>query len=60
MRAASRVRDQVVKLIRHGLLDDEKYAELFPGWEVARRRTKSIPSLGAYTQMWLDSRHIWV
>ncbi|RRV76608.1 tyrosine-type recombinase/integrase [Pseudomonas sp. p99-361] len=58
IRAASRVRDQVVNLIRHGLLDDEKYAELFPGSEVARRTAESIPSLGAYTQMWLDSRHI--
>ncbi|WP_236183304.1 site-specific integrase [Pseudomonas juntendi] len=58
IRAASRVRDQVVNLIRHGLLDEEKYAELFPGSEIARRTAESIPSLGAYTQMWLDSRDI--
>ncbi|MNP47989.1 hypothetical protein D3C76_1420790 [compost metagenome] len=25
---------------------------------MARRTAESIPSLGAYTQMWLDSRHI--
>ncbi|MFP3369409.1 phage integrase central domain-containing protein [Pseudomonas sp. SIMBA_068] len=47
-----------MNLIRHGLLDDEKYAELFPGSEVARQTAESIPSLGAYTQMWLDSRDI--
>ncbi|WP_239688067.1 tyrosine-type recombinase/integrase [Pseudomonas asplenii] len=58
IRAASRVRDQVVNLIRHGLLDVEKYAELFPGSEVAKRTAEAIPSLGDYAQIWLDSRHI--
>lgn len=58
IKAACRVRDQVVSLIRHGLLDDEKYAELFPGSDLARQVADAIPSLGAYTQMWLDSRHI--
>lgn len=58
IRAASRVRDQVVNLIRHNLLDDEKYAELFPGSEVAKRSAEAIPSLGDYSQMWLNSRHI--
>lgn len=58
IKAASRLRDQVVNLIRHNLLDDEKYAELFPGSEAARQAADAIPSLGAYTQMWLDSRDI--
>lgn len=58
IRAASRVRDQVVNLIRHNLLDEEKYAEIFPGSEVAKRSAETIPSLGDYTQMWLNSRHI--
>jgi integrase len=40
------------------LLDDEKYAELFPGSEAARQAADALPSLGAYTQMWLDSRDI--
>lgn len=58
IKAASRVRDQVVNLIRHGLLDDQKYAELFPGSDLAKQAESAIPSLGQYTQMWLDSRHI--
>lgn len=58
IRAASRLRDQVVNLIKHGLLDEQKYAELFPGSEIALQAAATIPTLGAYTQMWLNSRHI--
>ncbi|MDD0972472.1 tyrosine-type recombinase/integrase [Pseudomonas fontis] len=58
IKAASRLRDQVVNLIRHGMLDDEKYAELFPDSDLALAAQAAIPSFGEYTQLWLDSRHI--
>ncbi|MER2299504.1 MAG: DUF3596 domain-containing protein [Pseudomonas sp.] len=55
IKAAGRLHDQIAN---HNLLDDEKYAELFPGSEAARQAADAIPSLGAYTQMWLDRRDI--
>jgi integrase len=53
--AASKLRDQVISLIRHGLLDDDKYAELFPGSGTV---TGSALNFGQYAQLWLDSREI--
>ncbi|KDN98959.1 tyrosine-type recombinase/integrase [Pseudomonas donghuensis] len=58
IKAASRLRDQVVNLIKHGLLDEEKYADLFPGSDLALSAQAAIPSFGEYAQLWLDSRHI--
>lgn len=58
IKSASRLRDQVVSLIKHGVLDDEKYAELFPNSEQAQASKAAIPSFGQYTQLWLDSRDI--
>lgn len=53
--AAPRLRDQVVRLAKMGLLDDAKYLELFPASAVP---TGGIPSFGEYAQLWLDSREI--
>ncbi|WP_455923334.1 tyrosine-type recombinase/integrase [Pseudomonas putida] len=53
--AASKLRDQVVSLNKHGLLDDDKYAELFPG---SLTVAGSTPHFGEYAQLWLDSREI--
>lgn len=53
--AASRLRDQVVSLQKHGLLDEDKYAELFPG---SKTVAGSTPHFGEYAQLWLDSREI--
>lgn len=53
--AASKLRDQVVSLIKLGLLDDAKYAELFPGSALP---AGGAPSFGEYAQLWLDSRDI--
>lgn len=50
--AASRLRTQVIDLIKLGLLDDAKYAELFPGSALAA----SSNIFGEYAQLWLDSR----
>lgn len=53
--AASKLRDQVTTLTKLGLLDEDKYAELFPGSQTV---SGSIPSFGEYAQLWLDSREI--
>jgi integrase len=53
--AASKLRDQVVSLIKLGLMDDAKYAELFPGSALP---AGGAPSFGEYAQLWLDSRDI--
>lgn len=53
--AASKLRDQVVNLIKLGLMDDAKYAELFPGSALP---AGGIPGFGEYAQLWLDSRDI--
>ncbi|CAD5376774.1 Integrase [Pseudomonas sp. OF001] len=53
--AASRLRDQVKDYIRHGLLDEKRYAELFPGSATAPDQGQTF---GAYAQLWLDSRSI--
>lgn len=54
--AASRLRDQVKDLIRHGIFTDAKYAELFPG--SASAPAMASPTFGEYAQLWLDSREI--
>lgn len=53
--AASKLRDQVVSLIKLGLMDDAKYAELFPGSALPAGGT---PGFGEYAQLWLDSGEI--
>lgn len=53
--AASKLRDQVVSLNKLGLLDDDKYAELFPSSATV---VGSTPNFGEYAQLWLDSREI--
>ena len=55
IKAASQLRDQVGSLIKLGLLDDAKYAELFPGSAVP---LGGIPSFLEYAQLWLDGREI--
>lgn len=53
--AAAKLRDQVVQLIKLGLLDDAKYAELFPG---SVNIAGGGQTFGQYAQLWLDSRDI--
>ncbi|NWB96674.1 tyrosine-type recombinase/integrase [Pseudomonas gingeri] len=55
IKAASQLRDQVVGLIRLGVLDDEKYSELFPGSSAFEG---GMPTFGEYAQLWLDGRVI--
>ena len=55
IKAASLLRDQVVSLNKLGLLDQDKYAELFPGSQTV---AGGKPTFGEYAQLWLDSREI--
>jgi len=55
IKAASQLRDQVDNLIKLGLLDDAKYAELFPGSPVS---LGGVPTFHEYAQLWLDGRNI--
>lgn len=55
VKAASVLRDQVTSLNRLGLLDQDKYAELFPGSQTV---VGGKPTFGEYAQLWLDSREI--
>ncbi|UVL27066.1 site-specific integrase [Pseudomonas donghuensis] len=55
IKAASQLRDKVIGLIRLGLLDQDKYAELFPSSATV---VGGIPCFGEYAQIWLDSREI--
>lgn len=52
IQAASRLRAQVIGLIKLDLLDDAKYAELFPG----SANAMGLNTFGEYAQLWLDSR----
>ena len=55
IKAASSLRDQVTSLNKLGLLDPDKYAELFPSSQAA---VGGKPTFGEYAQLWLDSREI--
>ncbi|KAB0549760.1 tyrosine-type recombinase/integrase [Pseudomonas argentinensis] len=52
--AASRLRDQVIQLIKLGLMTEQKYAELFPNSPNAIASVSR--GFGQYAQVWLDSR----
>lgn len=55
IQAATRLRDQVVSLIKHGLLNEAKYAELFPGSVLSGGKEVLF---GEYAQAWLSGREI--
>lgn len=55
IKAATSLRDQVIGLIKHGLLDEAKYAELFPGSVLTGGKEVLF---GEYAQAWLNAREI--
>jgi integrase len=55
IKAATSLRDKVVSLIKHGLLDEAKYAELFPGSVLSGGKEVLF---GEYAQAWLNAREI--
>lgn len=56
IKAAADLRANVVSLAKHGILDEGRYAELFPQSSYAHASSAAI--FGEYAQMWLDSREI--
>ena len=55
LKSASQVIDQVKGLIKLGLLDDDKYVELFPS---SSNVAGGKINFGEYAQLWLDSREV--
>jgi len=55
LKSASQLSDQVNSLIKLGLLDDDKYAELFPN---SNQLSGGKLNFAEYAQLWLDSREI--
>ncbi|KOY02222.1 tyrosine-type recombinase/integrase [Pseudomonas nunensis] len=56
IKAASDLRANVTSLIKHGVLDDQRYTELFPNSTYATYSATS--RFGEYAQEWLNSREI--
>lgn len=56
IKAAADLRANVTSLIKHGVLDDQRYAELFPNSAYATY--SATPRFGEYAQEWLNSREI--
>ncbi|XXF24816.1 tyrosine-type recombinase/integrase [Pseudomonas sp. D1-1] len=56
IKAASDLRANVTSLIKHGVLDDQRYAELFPNSTYATY--SATPRFGEYAQEWLNSREV--
>lgn len=55
LKAASQLRDQIDSLLKLGLMDDDKYAELFPS---SNNVVGGKLTFREYAQLWLDSREI--
>ena len=56
IKSATALRAQVVSLIKLGIMDEQRYCELFPSSIQVSRSTS--PTLFEYAQDWLDSREI--
>ncbi len=56
IKAAADLRDQVISLAKHGVLDDQRYAELFPNSSYTP--TSLVMTFGEYAQAWLNSLEI--
>ncbi len=55
-KAAADLRSNVTSLIKQSVLDDQRYAELFPNSTYANY--SATPRFGEYAQEWLNSREI--
>lgn len=56
IKAAADLRAQVVSLAKHGVLDEKRYAELFPTTSYAAPSSEIM--FGEYAQTWLDSLEV--
>lgn len=58
IKAAADLRAHVISLAKHGALNDEKYAELFPNSSYVATTESAVVTFGEYAQTWLDSREV--
>lgn len=56
LKAAADLRANVTSQIKHGILDEQRYAELFPNSSYATH--SATPLFGEYAQEWLNSREV--
>lgn len=56
IKAAADLRSTVTNLIKHGVMDEKRYAELFPNSKYASY--SAMPLFGEYAQAWLDGREV--
>ncbi|KJZ51639.1 tyrosine-type recombinase/integrase [Pseudomonas marginalis] len=56
IKAAADLRDQVISLAKHGVLDDQRYAELFPN--SSYMPVSLVMTFGEYAQAWINSLEI--
>ncbi|APC18125.1 site-specific integrase [Pseudomonas frederiksbergensis] len=56
IKAAADLRATVTSLIKHGVMDDQRYAELFPNSTYSTY--SPTPLFGEYAQTWLDGREV--
>lgn len=56
IKAAADLRDQVISLAKHGVLDDQRYAELFPN--SSYMPVSLVMTFAEYAQAWIDSLEI--
>ena len=56
VKAAADLRDQVIILAKHGVLDDQRYAELFPN--SSYMPISLVMTFGEYAQAWINSLEI--
>ncbi|MNF51507.1 putative prophage phiRv2 integrase [compost metagenome] len=56
IKAAADLRANLTSLIKHGVLDEQRYAELFPNSTYAT--DSATPLFGEYAQQWLNSREV--
>lgn len=56
IKTAADLRAQVVSLAKHGVLDEQRYAELFPNSSYIARTAEIL--FGEYAQSWLDSLEV--
>ncbi|WP_339483234.1 tyrosine-type recombinase/integrase [Pseudomonas sivasensis] len=56
IKAAADLRDQVISLAKHGVLDDQRYAELFPN--SSYMPVSPVMTFAEYAQVWIDGLEI--
>lgn len=58
IKAAADLRAHVISLAKHGVLDDARYAEIFPNSSYETEDAETSVLFGAYAQLWIDGREV--